>query len=173
MLPVLASCNLFQHDMGVQRISYAFIIARFEGQVAEFRHYNQKQRCSWVCIRIVSLGSKRYCNIARSKIRHPFRNSRTKCQRHVFKDRHDHTRSCVSIQSETGTPVTTVVPTIEEAESMTDLNQAAVDFPFMAGKDNNFMNWHYGTTLSRIKSAHDRRDRKISCRRSLMADDWL
>lgn len=29
---------------------------------------------------------------------------------------------------ETGTPVTTVVPTIEEAESMTDLNQAAVDF---------------------------------------------
>jgi hypothetical protein len=50
---------------------------------------------------------------------------------------------------ETGTPVTTVVPTIEEAESMTDLNQAAVDFPFMAGKDNNFMNWHYGTDLSR------------------------
>ncbi|MGJ0871887.1 hypothetical protein [Phocaeicola vulgatus] len=32
---------------------------------------------------------------------------------------------------------------------MTDLNQAAVDFPFMAGKDNNFMNWHYGTDLSR------------------------
>lgn len=50
---------------------------------------------------------------------------------------------------ETGTPVTTVVPTIEEAESMTDLNQAAVDYPFMAGKDNNFMNWHYGTDLSR------------------------
>lgn len=50
---------------------------------------------------------------------------------------------------ETGTTVTTVVPTIEEAESMTDLNQAAVDFPFMAGKDNNFMNWHYGTDLSR------------------------
>ena len=49
----------------------------------------------------------------------------------------------------TGTPVTTVVPTIEEAESMTDLNQAAVDYPFMAGKDNNFMNWHYGTDLSR------------------------
>ena len=42
---------------------------------------------------------------------------------------------------ETGTPVTTVVPTIEEAESMTDLNQAAVDFPFMAGKDNNFTRW--------------------------------
>jgi hypothetical protein len=50
---------------------------------------------------------------------------------------------------ETGTTVTTVVPTIEEAESMTDLNQAAVDYPFMAGKDNNFMNWHYGTDLSR------------------------
>lgn len=50
---------------------------------------------------------------------------------------------------ETGTPVTTVVPTIEEAESMTDLNQAAVDYPFMAGKDNNFMNWHYGTDLSK------------------------
>ncbi len=152
---IIDRCCLFSHPVICFNMTWAYSIyhtlSSTQGSKDKWLSFgiNQKQRQLGMYTELCRLAQKvlQYCPKVKFVIP-----SGTAVQnaRGTFL-RTDTTIQGVVSQSnpETGTPVTTVVPTIEEAESMTDLNQAAVDFPFMAGKDNNFMNWHYGTDLSR------------------------